>query len=80
MKNNFFKKFFSNEVRREIDVFFLALGITMLLLNITTWMNFSSYLNVTGLNISFPSKGFYVSVSSSLFLIAYTLYSYFAQR
>jgi len=56
--------------RKNIAFFFLGIGLIMFILNITTILNFIQYTN-----IEFPMQNYYTSVTSSLFLMGYSLYN-----
>lgn len=55
---------------RTIGTFFLGIGFVMFVLNITSILQIIQY-NV----IPYPMTGYYVSVLSSIFLMAYSLFN-----
>ncbi len=62
--------------KREIGLFFLGIGLTMFILNITTYMQILPYISFmkqfTGVS---PLTGYYTSISSSIILMIYSLYN-----
>ncbi len=56
--------------KQTIGHFFLGIGIIIFLLNIVTFINVSQYYNG-----EFLLTGYYLSVTSSITLIIYSLYN-----
>ena len=62
--------------KKEIGLFFLGVGFTMFLLNITTYIQLLPYiefLNSMGLKVLMT--GYYTSIVSSIILILYSVYN-----
>ncbi|USN44883.1 MAG: hypothetical protein H6500_03510 [Candidatus Woesearchaeota archaeon] len=67
--------------RHNIGLFFLGVGMTMFLVNITTMLTVAPYLKLLNVGLaSLPLAGYYISVLSSVFLMGYSLYNIYVEE
>ena len=62
--------------KKTIGLFFLGVGFNMFLLNIVTIFNFLSLIK----NGSYPLTGYYISIVSSIILMAYSIYNIYDEN
>lgn len=60
--------------KKNIGLFFLGIGLIMFILNITTMLEI-----IIRYDITIPMSGYYVSILSSVFLMAYSLYNIYSK-
>ena len=59
--------------KKTIGHFFLGVGLIMFILNITTILNL-----IITTDVIFPMIGYYTSITSSMFLMGYSLYNIYS--
>lgn len=65
--------------RESIGLFFLGVGLTMFIVNITAILNILPYLSLLSTYVEYPLLGYYVSVLSSIILMTYSLYNMYVE-
>lgn len=59
--------------RKDVGLFFLGVGLTMFILNIASMINSLQTILEVGKMVEYPFMGFYISLLSSILLMAYSL-------
>lgn len=72
------KKVFSWD-RESIGLFFLGVGLTMFIVNITAILNILPFLPMLSTYVEYPLLGYYVSILSSIILMTYSLYNMYIE-
>lgn len=76
-KQSFYDKcqnYFEND-RESIAFFFLGVGLTMFIVNVTAIINLMPFIHLLSNNIEYPLLSYYISLTSSIVLMAYSLYN-----
>ena len=65
--------------RKNTGLFFLGIGLTMFIVNITAMIQSLIILMDEGIAVQYPFSVFYVSLISSVLLMIYALYNIYAK-
>lgn len=66
--------------RESIGLFFLGVGLTMFIINVTAILNILPFLPKLAEYVEYPLLGYYVSILSSIILMVYSLYNMYVEE